>query len=304
MTIAVLLTAGAAASAAARAAEPASVPVQSILSRSHDCGPTLTLRSQALTAQAETNTCAMLGAIEQRFHATFHTQGKPVKHDHNTSLRANIYASRADFVSYAAQHFNMPTNNGGMYLEGLPDQPGNQAEFVANQRPDGTVHNLEHEYVHYLDGRFNLYGDFCVGLHDSHSPPENCALPSPLAPYLVWWTEGVAEFISKGQNNPSALKALDAKHYALSELFDTAYEVNNDSVRIYGWGYWAVRFMMERHRGEIERMLTFTRAGDYPRYQALARGWGSSMDAEFASWLTTLSAKAGTDAAAPAKAAG
>ncbi len=279
--------------ASAAAAGQANIePVQAVLTRVHECSPTLTLRSEALSPEAEQNACRMLAGLEQRFHQRFGTAGRPVQHDGNTSLRANIYASREQFQKYAGQHFNMPTNNGGMYLEGLPDQPGNQAEFVANQRTDGSVHNLGHEYVHYLDGRFNLYGDFCANLHDSHAPPENCPLPAPLAPYLVWWTEGIAEYIAHGDDNAPALQAAPGKQFALSALFDTAYDSNNGNGRIYTWGYLATRFMMERQRAKVEQMLAFTRAGDYPRYQALVRAWGTSMDAEFAQWL---------DALAPAK---
>ncbi|MFZ6750496.1 collagenase [Undibacterium sp. Ren11W] len=259
--------------------------IQKILTRIHACGPTLVLRSQALMPEQEQSTCKMLGEVEQKFHATFSSAGKPVKHDLNTALRANIYQSREDFVKYATRHFDMPTENGGMYLEGLPDQPGNQAEFVANQKSDGSIHNLGHEYVHYLDGRFNLYGDFCANLHDSHSAPENCAKPAPMSPYLVWWSEGVAEYISKGANNSPATELAGAKTYVLSQLFDTGYESNNGTVRIYSWGYLAVRFMMEKHRDKIEQLLSLTRSGDFPRCQALVRSWGSSMDGEFSTWL-------------------
>lgn len=265
--------------------------VEQVLSRIHRCSASLSLRSQALDAQQEAAICRELAAIETRFHALFQTAGKPVPHDLNTSLRANIYRSSDDFVRYAGAHFDMPTNNGGMYLEGLPGQPGNHAEFVANQKADGTVRNLGHEYVHYLDGRYNLYGDFCANLHDSHAPPENCPRPAPLTPYLVWWTEGVAEYVARGSEHPKALHAAAAKSFALSQLFDTGYEANSGEARIYSWGYLAVRFMMERQRDKLEQMLALTRAGDYPRYQALLRGWGRSLDGEFAAWLDGLAAQ-------------
>lgn len=264
-------------------------PVEQVLSRQHRCSASLSLRSQALPPAQEAAICQDLAAIEQRFHQHFQTAGKPVAHDLNDSLRANIYASSESFKRHAGAHFNMPTNNGGMYLEGLPDRPGNQAEFVANQNKDGTVLNLGHEFVHYLDGRYNLYGDFCANLHDSHDAPENCPKPAPLTPYLVWWTEGIAEYISRGDKNPKAVAlALDDKRYALSELFDTGYISNGGSPRVYSWGYLAVRFMMERHRDELEQMLSFTRRGDYPRYQALLRGWGSRFDNEFSQWLQQI----------------
>lgn len=264
--------------------------IELILTKTHICSDSLSLRSQAMNAEQELSACKNLGEIEKKFHLIFKTENKPVAHDVNTSLRANIYQNKADYVQYASKHFNMSTDNGGMYLEGLPNVEGNHAEFIAYQNNDGSVKNIGHEYVHYLDGRFNLYGDFCANLQDTHSPPENCAKPSPLAPYLVWWTEGVAEYISRGNDNAAAIKIAKNKTYNLSQLFDTAYESNNGSERIYTWGYLATRFMMEKHRDKIEQMLQFTRQGDYPRYQALIKSWGNSMDAEFALWLTNLSA--------------
>jgi hypothetical protein len=80
-------------------------------------------------------------------------------------LRANFYSSSDEYVKYATAHFNMPTNNGGMYLAGYPVRKDNHAEFVAYER-DGGLWNLSHEYIHYLDGRFNRYGDYCNGLHE------------------------------------------------------------------------------------------------------------------------------------------
>lgn len=275
-------------SACATPSAPKAGSVDQVLARSHRCGPSLVLRSQALTPDQEAQICSDLGVVEQRFHALFGTEGKPVPHDGNVALRANIYSSVKEFKLWAGQHFDMPVDNGGMFLEGLPDRPGNQAEFVAYQRDNGIVHNLAHEFTHYLDSRFNLYGDFCANLHDSHSPPENCAQPSPLRPYLVWWTEGIAEYVSQGAAHPRLKELVQAQKLPLSELFNTGYETESGSARIYGSGYLAARYMMERQRSRVEQMLALTRVGDYPRYQALVRSWGQGMDADFVAWLTTL----------------
>jgi microbial collagenase len=267
----------------------ASLPsAKKVLSHVYPCSKTLVLRSQALAREQEKEACAMLGKVEQRFHSLFNTQGKPVAHDNNTSLRMNIYAGRDDFVKYAGSHFDMPVDNGGMYLEGLPDVKGNQAEFVAYQRKDGSIHNLSHEFTHYLDGRFNIHGDFCAGLHDSHDAPENCPKPAPDTPYLIWWTEGIAEYVAHGDNNERAVKAAPQKTYAMSQLFDTGYLKNGGTDRVYIWGYLGARYMMEKQRDKVEQLLSFTRKGDMPRAQALMRQWGTSMDADFAAWLDAL----------------
>ncbi|MBW8185639.1 collagenase [Shewanella nanhaiensis] len=263
-----------------------------ILTQEHACSDTILIRSQALSQIQIDQACQLLGTQEAKFHELFGTRGKPVANDNNVSMRANVYHSREDYVQYVTAHFDVPSDNGGMFLEGLPDKVNNQAEFVAYEKK-GQIWNLAHEYVHYLDGHFNLYGDFCASLHDSHSAPEYCPKPAPLLPHLVWWSEGLGEYISQGDNNEAAIKlAKDSltnkTSYPLSELFNTSYEINGGSDRVYRWGYLAVRFMMEQHRDKIEQMLTFTRKGDYPRYQALVRQWGTQMDDEFKDWLISL----------------
>ncbi|WP_333798065.1 collagenase [Rheinheimera sp.] len=264
--------------------------VTAMLTQVHQCSPGLQLRSAALTASQASQICQQLAQVEQRFQLLF-DKPAPVLHDGNHMLRANIYASQSQYAAFAGLHFSMPTNNGGMYLEGLPHQPGNQAEFVAYQHAGGEVWNLAHEYVHYLDGRFNLYGDFCANLHDSHAAPENCPRPAPQSPYLVWWTEGMAEYIAHGKQNSVAEKLANSAVYKLSELFHTGYEKNSGSDRIYRWGYLAVRYLFEQHPDKIKQMLIFTRQGDYPRYQALVQSWGNSMDDDFAFWLQQLASQ-------------
>ncbi len=262
--------------------------VDQVLSQTNECNDTIVIRSQALSAEQVSSACKMLIAKEQHFHQTFNTQGKPVADDKNHAMRANVYSHRDEFVKYATAHFNMPTNNGGMYLEGYPDKPNNQAEFVAYQR-DGQIWNLKHEYVHYLDGRFNKYGDYCNGLHDDHAGPEFCPSPNLTYPHIVWWAEGVAEYVAHGKNNSKAIALAKEQTFALSELFNTSSNENTGGDRVYRWGYLAVRFMMENHRDDVDNMLAFVRKGDWQGYQTLVKGWGSSFDLEFSVWLNKLS---------------
>ncbi len=265
--------------------------VDEILIQNHDCSPTITIRSQALTEQQIQAGCELLIAQEAYFHQVFNTRGKPVADDNNASLRANFYHTRADYVKYASQHFNMPTDNGGMYLEGLPDRKDNHAEFVAYER-NGGLWNLEHEYVHYLDGRFNQYGDYCNGLHDDHSGPEFCPQPHLAYPHMAWWGEGLGEYLAKRDVNPEAIKLAASKQYPLSALFNTSYNHNGGTDRVYRWGYLAVRFMMENHRDKIEEMLILTRQGDWQGYQKLVRTWSTQFDEQWYQWLDKLVATA------------
>ncbi|TDF34491.1 collagenase [Alteromonadaceae bacterium M269] len=257
--------------------------VNQVLSHTHACADNLNLRYQQMTETQVTDSCKLLLDTEERFHQIFDSQNTPVLHDNNRQLRANVYASRDDYVKYVTDHFDVPSDNGGMYLEGLPHLENSRAEYVAYLR-NNKVWNLNHEFVHYLDGRFNLYGDYCAGLHDGHAGPEYCAKPAPQPPYLIWWTEGVAEYIAHGDKNEKALKLAADKTYKLSELFYNSV-ANWSTERVYRWGYLATRYMIEEQHEKVDEMLFFTRQGDYPRYQSLVKSWGSSMDEGFARWL-------------------
>ena len=264
--------------------------VDQVLVQRHDRSPTITIRSQAMTEQQISDGCALLIAQEIYFHQTFNTKGKPVADDNNHSLRANFYHTWDDYVKYATSHFNMPTNNGGMYLEGYPDRQDNHAEFVAYER-NGTLWSLRHEYVHYLDGRFNRYGDYCNGLHDDHAGPEFCPTPHRAYPHINWWGEGLGEYLSKRDVNPNAIKLAASKSYPLSELFNTSSNSNAGTERVYQWGYLAVRFMMENHRNKVEEMLILTRVGDWDGYQKLIRSWSTHLDTQWYDWLESLAVK-------------
>jgi len=263
--------------------------LEQILTQVHHCNKTITIRSQSLSSEQLTKACIELIGKEDKFHRIFKTRNKPVADDNNHSLRANFYDSRDEYVKYATAHFNMPTNNGGMYLEGYPERKGNHAEFVAYER-DGGLWNLSHEYIHYLDGRFNRYGDYCNGLHDDHAGPEFCSEPNASYPHGVWWSEGVAEYIAQGKDNPKAAEIAATKKYPLSELFNTSYNKNGGGDRVYRWGYLAVRFMMENHRYKVEQSLDLSRKGDWDGYQALMTSWSTSLDEQWFTWLDGIAA--------------
>jgi microbial collagenase len=265
--------------------------INQILAQVHHCNTTITIRSQSLSSEQLTMACEELIGKEDKFHRIFKTRNKPVADDNNHSLRANFYSSSDEYVKYATAHFNMPTNNGGMYLEGYPDRKDNQAEFVAYER-DGGLWNLSHEYIHYLDNRFNRYGDYCNGLHDDHAGPEFCPKPNLSYPHGVWWSEGIAEYLTWGKNNPKATTIAASKKYPLSELFNTSYNKNGGTERVYRWGYLAVRFMMENHRYKVEQSLALSRKGDWDGYQALMISWSTSLDEQWFIWLDKIAADA------------
>lgn len=248
-----------------------------ILPLRQTCSASLTLRAQSMSASELNSSCTSVVNQESYFHDKLQTKRQPVANDLNSSLELVVFDSPGDYEDYGGALFGMDTNNGGMYLEGNPAAPGNQARFVAYEadwlRPSFQVWNLNHEYTHYLDGRFNMYGDFSA----------NMSTPT------VWWSEGIAEHVAYcylNQRYDSALSMANSYTYTLNQLFDTDYG-NQD--RVYRWGYLAVSFMLERHRADVSTLLGHYRKGDWAASRSFLKTTiGSRYDAEFRSWLSTV----------------
>jgi microbial collagenase len=250
-----------------------------ILPINHSCASSLRVRAQSMTATELSTSCTSLLNQDAFFHRTVNDPG-PVANDNNTTLEVIAFDSSTDYKVYAGILFGIDTNNGGMYLEGNPATVGNQPRFIAYEaewlRPAFEVWNLNHEYTHYLDGRYNMHGDF------------NATIATP----TIWWVEGVAEYVSysyKGTTNTAAI-AEAAKHtYTLSTLFDTTYD--HDSNRIYRWGYLAVRYMMQSHPSDMTTLLGYYRSGDYNAARTLLKTTiGTRYDADWNNWLTACAA--------------
>ncbi|HSG63063.1 MAG TPA: collagenase, partial [Pseudomonadales bacterium] len=217
--------------------------------------------------------CDVLTGQESYFHTKLETGKIPVSNDNNDDLELIVFNSSSDYQSFAGTFFGINTNNGGMYLEGSPAGLKNQARFIAYEaewrQPDFHIWNLQHEYVHYLDGRYNLSGDFGRGISAD----------------TIWWIEGLAEYISYRDNNTRAIEMGETREFALSTIFKNNYDSGQD--RIYRWGYLAVRFMFENHMDDVRQILTLLRNDKYTEYQALIDGIGTRYDNEWMGWLSS-----------------
>lgn len=246
---------------------------ETILNITHQCSDQFTIRAQSLTDEQRGSVCSDLATLQSRFHQLFNTAEIPVDNDYNEHLEVVVFASSDQYQLYGSVLFGISTNNGGIYLEGDPSDMNNQARFiayVAEWKSEFEVWNLMHEAVHYLDGRFNMKGDF----NDTMSAD------------TVWWVEGIAEYVSKLEDNADAIDVGQQKSWNLSQLFYTTY--NESSSRIYDWGYLASRYMFSNQRETINDLLMFTRAGNYSSYQTALDTIGSRHDDDFNGWLDCL----------------
>ncbi|MBN6051858.1 M9 family metallopeptidase [Nonomuraea sp. RK-328] len=250
-----------------------------VLPVTHACGASIRIRAQEMTAAQLSGACSSLAGQDAFFHGLVR-DGGPVAGDRNTTLEVVAFDSSTDYQTYAGVMFGIDTDNGGMYLEGDPAAAGNQPRFIAYEaewlRPAFQIWNLNHEYTHYLDGRFDMYGDFVAGV----STP------------TVWWIEGFAEYVSYSYRRvtyDAAVTEAGRRTYTLSTLWDTTYD--HDSTRVYRWGYLAVRYMFERHRGDVATVLGSYRTGAWSAARSFLTGTiGSRYDADWHTWLAACAA--------------
>ncbi|MCX4026267.1 collagenase [Endozoicomonas sp. SM1973] len=239
----------------------------------HQCDKSIVIRAQNISNQDLAITCNKLEQHKAVFHNKLNTHYNPVADDYNETLEVVTFNTRKDYQTYAGALFDISTDNGGMYLEGNPADPNNQARFIAYERstPNQTIiWNLEHEYTHYLDGRFNMWGGF-----------NDLPLYS-----TVWWVEGLGEYMAYGDDYQAALDLAKTKAYQLSDLFYNNY--NSGVNRIYRWGYLAVRYMFENQQNTMQQMLVYFRKGDYSNYNNYLNQLRYSFNADFHNWLDKI----------------
>ncbi|PKI13969.1 collagenase [Colwellia sp. 12G3] len=248
---------------------------ESLLPLTHTCSSTLKFRAQDMTTDQFSDSCAQVGVEEGYFHSRLETNELAVSNDLNEDLLMVIFDDYTQYNRYAGRLYGINTNNGGMYIEGDATDANNQAAFYAHEadwlRPEFHIWNLKHEYVHYLDGRFNLKGNF-----------------SDYPTTTVWWSEGLGEYISLENSNDEAIALVNTNggNRSLDEVFNTSY--SNTSDEIYRWGYLGVRFMFENYMNDVRTIRASTRSGDWTNYQATLNAAGATYEQEWQNWLVDL----------------
>ena len=242
--------------------------------------PTVSLRTHNFTDSQLDNICTLIKAQDRYFHEQMMTNKIPLHDDYNEQLEVIIFDQSSSYQTYSYLFFGNDTDNGGIYLEGDPADPSNTPRFfayLATWLPDQPVWNLEHEYVHYLDGRFIKYGDW-----DDYNSWTH---------HTVWWAEGLAEYLSKKDKNKQVARLLHTETSPpLSSILQTNYSDSSD--QIYRYSYLAVRFMMGDTPDEITAFRNYFQQGLYDDYKSYIENIGDKYDTEFSNWLSALDLEA------------
>ncbi|MGF1431587.1 collagenase [Kitasatospora sp. LaBMicrA B282] len=253
-----------------------------VLTNSYPCG-TITILSQALTADQQAATCTSLTGETTFFHNVVKDSG-PLPGQYESTLQMVVFASPQDYQTYAGEIFGVGTDNGGITVVGNPTDPNNQPFSLTYQNGDdgftAGIWNLNHEYTHYLDARYDTLGDFTAATS---------------TPDTIWWIEGLAEYDSytyRGVTDTEAVADAAKATYPLSTIFANTYGSGDD--RVYPWGYLSVRYMLENHWSDVNTLLGDYRAGNYQAAYDLLTSIGTSYDADWTAWLAKCAAGACT----------
>ncbi|MDT0604287.1 collagenase [Thalassotalea castellviae] len=252
------------------------VSEQEILPKVTSCNDFAELRFDDLTIDQQDSLCQSLITTSDTFHQVLATNYVSVEDDFNDAVYASIFNSSQDYGAYGYSLYQIPTDNGGFYLEGTPSQEDNIARlFVYQQGEEDAwwVWNWEHEFTHYLDGRYVKYGEF------GHLSLDE----------TTWWSEGLAEYIAWVDEFPRGNYVLTStpedKWPTIEEISTVNY--NSSSDLIYIWSYTLHRFLVENHQELHQGFKQCLISGDIDCYREKTTTM-YSLEASYKAWLQNL----------------
>jgi hypothetical protein len=258
------------------------VSIAEVLPKQHACPQTVTFVYDQISAPQLTQLCTALDNTATRFHDWMQTANQPLPDDLNDSLEAVVFNSSEHYQDYGGVLFDVGTNNGGIYLEGNPADPENQARYLAYQRVVNErwwVWNLEHEFVHYLEGRFIAAGDYRTS--------------SQVAG--VWWSEGLAEWVAWGEEFPRGfsvfLNTPADKRPNLATIFKATY-ANSDLA--YHWSYSVHYFLSTKQRSTYLQLAECLKKADQACVSKLELQIVTNLGGQYAQFMTDLVARLDT----------
>lgn len=235
---------------------------------------TVHLHAQELGADKLALACRRLEDHSRVFQDMFGRNCEPVPGDVNRRLEVFVFhdgRSCEDLESAAFGEGGYPDACSGIYWEGDPADVDNVARFVATEftpdenprDPHLAIWNFEHEYAHYLDGRYNRWGPYRG--HD---------------PSVHWWTEGFAEYFAAEVSPYIDLPPFESPH----SLTETLLHSGSIPTR-YRHRHLAVRYLWENQRDFVDELLALMRRGAWEEYTARMAAQAPSYESEWQSWL-------------------
>lgn len=178
----------------------------------------------------------------------------PVTNDTNVDLNMIVYGTLADYGKWQTLLYNLPSNNGGMYIE-------RGATFYTYQRTaQESTFTLEelfrHEYVHYLQGRYIIPGYWAED-------------PFYKNDRLVWFEEGMAEHFAGStdtegvrirESQGGTIKNEGASQYmTVSEVLSADY---NNGFKFYRYGNMLWSYWFKNDMATAKQLVNYVKASN------------------------------------------
>ncbi|MCJ8318095.1 MAG: collagenase [Colwellia sp.] len=145
------------------------------------------IRAQTLTDKQRKFVCQRLAMTQERFKAAWRSIDPdivtPIDKDLNSRVVAELFSSMKSFTTWMS-YLQDSSNNSGVFHEESPEDPKSPRAafrtFNGIHWTSGLTHywNLEHEFSHYLDGRYLKKGNYSTTSNHNVS----------------WWSEGLAQY--------------------------------------------------------------------------------------------------------------
>lgn len=234
------------------------------------CGDQVVLHAQGLDGDQLDLACRRLFAAGQRFHEMCGTDCRPVSGDVNDRLEIYVFEDGKSCEYLESGAFGAGADScSGIYWEGDPQDPDNQATIVVTEYtldefppdPELSIWNFEHEYAHYLDGRYNLYG----GYSDD--------------PAIHWWTEGFAEYFAAETSDFIHPPAYESPHTLTNTLlFSGSIPTEYDDRHL------AFRYLIENRIEFVGELLQVLRLGEIEEFKSIVRRDAPHWESEWFVW--------------------
>lgn len=180
--------------------------------------------------------------------------------DQNPTLEAFIYASPSEYANYQTFLYGTSTANGGIYIEQAGqfytyDRTGSQSSYTLEEL-------FRHEYVHYLDGRYQVQGEFGdPGIYDNSR--------------ITWYQEGFAELCAGSTRLQGVLtrgKLVDNVSYDGSNRLTVAETVGasyNSGFKFYNYSALLLNYLLDEDPFTLMDLLSRIRANNTANIDSL-----------------------------------
>lgn len=157
---------------------------------------------------------------------------QPVANDTNARVKIIVYNNQLEYEAYQTLINNLPSNNGGIYIE----QNGTMYTYVHDEDMYNskyffhTEELVRHEYVHYLNGRYLIPGNFNEstlytnnglvsieeGLANYFAGASNHHAPTPVGTMVLWFAQNPSAYNLQQDLNKSYVDNGVYEHSAMA----------------------------------------------------------------------------------------